>query len=145
MPTIEAIQNEFQQRLGPEGMLVYESIIKKSSNKVQNYSLSLISAISPEGIVANQLVEGGIDISVFENFINEIMLYIRKDPVLQRRPVVMFMDNAKIHCHASVLDSILSRKGILLFNAQYSPSLNPVEQFFAYIKGNLKDKWLSDK
>jgi len=39
----------------------------------------------------------------------------------------MFMDNARIHCHPIVIESVLSRKGILLFNAQYSPSLNPVE------------------
>jgi transposase len=95
--------------------------------------------------VANQLIEGGIDSSIFENFIYEVMLHLRQDPALCRRPIILFMDNARIHCHPMVIESVLLRKGILLFNAQYSPSLNPVEQFFAYIKGNLQDKWIVER
>lgn len=118
-------------------MFAYKVSKQQTSIKVQNYSISLISAISQEGVVANQLVEGGIDSSVFENFVHETLVHIRKDPILCRRPVIMFMDNARIHCHPMVIESVLQKKAILLFNAQYSPSLNPVEQFFAYVKGNL--------
>lgn len=47
--------------------------------------------------MAIQLVEGGVDASVFENFIYELLLKVRSDKRNVDRPVILFMDNATIH------------------------------------------------
>jgi predicted TIM-barrel enzyme len=45
--------------------------------------MSLISAISQDRVVANQLIEGGVDGIVFENFIYHTLLSVRNDKELQ--------------------------------------------------------------
>ena len=92
--------------------------------------MTLLAAISQERFEAAQLVEGGVDSSVFENFLFELLRSIRQDPERRGRPLVLFMDNASIHGSPIVLETIGSMKVIMLFNAQYSPSLNPIEYFF---------------
>jgi hypothetical protein len=59
--------------------------------------MSLLAAITQQEVMAIQLIEGGVDTSVFENFIYELLLKIRADRNYAKRPVVLFMDNATIH------------------------------------------------
>jgi hypothetical protein len=44
--------------------------------------MSLISAISQDRIIANQLVEGAADGMIFENFIYHTLLSVRNDKEL---------------------------------------------------------------
>jgi transposase len=44
------------------------------------------------------------------------------------------MDNAVIHKHSKVLETARKFKVNVLFNAEYSPWLNPVEQLFGHLK-----------
>ena len=62
---------------------------------------------------------------------------VRTDSELQKKQVVLFMDNAVIHKHSDVLETARKMKVNVLFNAQYSPWLNPIEQLFGYIKKKL--------
>ena len=48
------------------------------------------------------------------------------------------MDNVPIYKHSSVFHTARKMKVSVLFNAKYSPWLNPVEQLFNYIKKELK-------
>lgn len=59
---------------------------------------------------------------------------IRVDEKLCRKRLLLFMDNAVIHKHSTVLTTARKLKVDVLFNAEYSPWLNPVEQLFSYIK-----------
>ena len=106
----------------------------------QPYSMSLLAAITQQEVMAIQLIEGGVDASVFENFIYELLLKIRDDRTNDKRPVVLFMDNATIHRQSLVIKTILGMRVFLLYTPQYSPQLNPVERFFKYVKSNLKDQ-----
>ena len=106
----------------------------------QPYSMSLLAAITQQEVMAIQLIEGGVDASVFENFIYELLLKIRNDRSNDKRPVVLFMDNATIHRQSLVIKTILGMRVFLLYTPQYSPQLNPVERFFKYVKSNLKDQ-----
>ena len=45
-----------------------------------------------------------------------------------------------IHKHSSVLETARRLKVNVLFNAEYSPWLNPVENLFAKIKRELRKK-----
>ena len=112
---------------------------------MQHYSFSLISAISQHEVLANQLIEGGVDSSVFENFVHHLLTHIRTTPILQGRRVVLLLDNAQIHKHKVVIDTILRMKVILLFNPQYSPVLNPIEHMFQHMKSQLKQGDLPTK
>lgn len=44
---------------------------------VQPYSMSLLAAISQQEVMAIQLIEGGVDASVFDNFIYNLCLKVR--------------------------------------------------------------------
>jgi transposase len=84
--------------------------------KTQHYSFSLISAVSQDAILANQLIEGGVDSSVFENFVFNLLDYVRKEERYRGRHIVLLMDNATIHKHPRVVDTIIKMKFILLYN-----------------------------
>jgi len=71
---------------------------------------------------------------IFENFIYHCLKKLRTDPRTRHKHVVVLMDNATIHKHSSVKETIVQLKATLLLNAQYSPWLNPIEQLFRHIK-----------
>jgi len=54
--------------------------MRKSETKKQQYSVSLIAAISQEQVVASQIIEGGVDSTIFENFVYQTLRSIRTDP-----------------------------------------------------------------
>lgn len=55
------------------------------------------------------------------------------------------MDNATIHNNSILTETAIKMKSILIFNAQYSPWLNPVERYFAFIKTKLQPEDRSSK
>jgi transposase len=101
--------------------------MRKSTIKKENYSMSLISAISPDMIIANQVVEGGVDGIIFENFIYHTLLSVRNDKHLQQKKVLLLLDNARIHKTQHLYETAKKMKAVVLFNAAYSPWLNPIE------------------
>ena len=135
---LEVVRQVYADALGPGGLLVKQLEKRRTGDKQQPYSLSLISAISHDKIIANQLIEGGVDSSVFENFIFKMLESVRKQGEFNRRPVVLLMDNATIHKHPMVVDTVLRMKAILLYNPQYSPHLNPVERYFKRLKKEVR-------
>lgn len=58
-----------------------------------------------------------MDSSVFENFIYEVLNYVRSDESMKERKIVLFMDNARIHVHKNVIDTIMDMKAILILSA----------------------------
>ena len=62
-----------------------------------------------------------------------------------KRDVVLMMDNAVIHKHSAVLETARRFRVNVLFNAEYSPWLNPIEQLFGFVKKELKDKDTTNK
>ena len=85
-------------------------------------------------------MEGGVDASIFENFIFTLIRQIKTQSEEKDKDVIIFMDNARIHKHQLVLQTIKDWKVHVLFNAQYSPWINPVEQLFGAIKRHLRTK-----
>jgi transposase len=64
---------------------------------------------------------------IFENFVYQTLLSIRRDKRYSDKDVVVVMDNAVIHKHSQVLETCRKMKVNVLFNAEYSPWLNPIE------------------
>ena len=106
--------------------------------KKENFSISLIAAMSQEKVVASQFIEGGVDSSVFASFIDELLLSIKSNPALQGKQVVLLMDNARIHHHSLVLETARKDGVMVLFSAEYSPWLNPIESLFAFLKHSVR-------
>lgn len=67
-----------------------------------------------------------------------MLLSIRRDH-RSEKDIVILMDNAVIHKHSAVLETARKFRVNVLFNAEYSPWLNPVEQLFGYVKKELRD------
>ena len=105
----------------------------------------MISAITQDRVLANQVVEGSVDSVLFENFIYQTLLHLRTDHITATKEILLFLDNAVIHKHSGVLDSFRKFKVNVLFNAEYSPWLNPIEMYFGYLKKQLRDKPLTTK
>jgi len=49
------------------------------------------------------------------------------------KKIVIFLDNASVH-HSKFIQGTLANKVTFLFNAAYSPMLNPIEEFFSKFK-----------
>jgi transposase len=83
---------------------------------------------------------------LFANFVDAMLDAILRSPKYQAkpRPVVLFMDNASIH-RSKVVRNVASRRGVFaLFNAAYSPFLNPVERYFSLIKRRIRKHELTN-
>ena len=85
------------EAIGKYGMLARETSMVRSASKRQCYSVSMISAITQDRVISNQLIEGGVDSSVFENFIYETLLSIRNDKELGSKDIILLMDNVRFH------------------------------------------------
>ena len=93
-------QQYYEQCYGQLGMLSMKLQIQKQPYERKDYQLTMISAMSQDSIVANQIVKGGVDSIVFENFIYKMLESVVKDPKNKNRDIVIFMDNAVIHRHS---------------------------------------------
>ena len=93
------------------------------------------------GIVAAQMngrilaplqYDGTMDRSLFEFwFVNQLL------PALEKGCVVV-MDNASFHCKTRLFSLAQEAGIILIFLPPYSPELNPIEHFWAWIKHQLR-------
>ena len=112
--------------------------MKKKESKRQQYSLSLLAAISQKKVMATEIIEGGVDAVIFENFIYQTLRSIRSDEKTKHKEVVLLMDNATTHKHQSVMETAMKMKVNVLFNAEYSPWLDPIERLFGVMKKEIK-------
>ncbi len=117
----------------------YSKVGKKclavSSPKSENYTV--ISAITKGRILGYQVYKGGIKADEFGGFI-ALMLQKHPEILKDRSKYVFFMDNAPIH-RAKSLQPYLKNFRVL-FNAPYSPFLNPIEELFGRWKHNFREK-----
>ena len=113
-------------------------MIHDPKQRPQPYSLSLLAAISQQAVVGAQVIEGGVDASVFENFLHQVLRGLRARGAFEGPGVVLLLDNARIHHHSRVVAQARAEGAHILFNAQYSPWLNPVETLFGHLKRRIK-------
>jgi transposase len=97
--------------------------------------MSFIAAITQHEVMGSQIIEGAFDSTLIEEFMFRILNHLRTDPKTATKDIVVLMDNAVVHRHGVVLETCRKMKANVLFNAEYSPWLNPVEQLFGYVKG----------
>ena len=111
----------------PKGKRAYGSVPR---NRGKN--LTLIAALSRQGMAASMMLEGAANGSAFEIYVEQILA-----PSLTAGQIVV-MDNLSIHKGAKVRSAIEARGCQLLFLPSYSPDLSPIEEAFSKLKAYLR-------
>jgi len=113
----------------PQGERVHPS---KPVNKGKN--MTVLGALSLDGMIASMTVEGSTDEQVFLTFVKTILV-----PSLLDGQVV-FMDNLSSHQVSGVKEAIESVGARLDYLPPYSPDLSPIEKCWSKFKAILRAK-----
>ena len=95
-------------------------------------NVTLIAAMSAEGMGQAMSVEGATDGAAFEAYVKHFLL-----PTLKEGQVVV-MDNLQAHKSTRVRKLIESVGASVLFLPPYSPDFSPIEEAFSKIKAILR-------
>ena len=95
-------------------------------------TLTLLGAMTSEGMLASMTVESPTDGDVFRAYLDEVLC-----PQLRPDQVVV-MDNLAAHKVDGVRQRIEAAGARLLYLPPYSPDFNPIEQAWSKIKEHLR-------
>jgi transposase len=95
-------------------------------------NITLVAALTPEGLHVPWMIEGAMTTDTFEWYIRDELA-----PQLQPGQVVV-LDNLSAHKAASIRQALAARGCDLLFLPPYSPDFTPIEQAFSKIKAILR-------
>ena len=95
-------------------------------------NLTLIAAMSAEGMGQAMSVEGATDGAAFEAYVKHFLV-----PTLKEGQVVV-MDNLQVHKSKKVRKLIEGAGASVLFLPPYSPDFSPIEEAFSKIKAILR-------
>jgi transposase len=95
-------------------------------------NVTLIAAMSKEGMGAAMSVEGATDGAAFETYVKHFLL-----PTLKEGQIVV-MDNLQAHKSRRVGKLIESVGASAVFLPPYSPDFSPIEEAFSKIKAILR-------
>ena len=104
----------------------------KPYNKGQN--MTVLGALSLEGVLAPMTVEGGTDTEVFSTYVKDILA-----PALRPGNVVI-MDNLSSHKVEGIQGAIEAVGATLEYLPPYSPDLSPIEECWSKVKATLRAK-----
>lgn len=98
------------------------------------FSINLISAISPRGELRFRLVEGTVTAEVFADFLERLAA-----DTPQPEKVFLVVDGHPAHRAKRVQRTLAALDGRveLFFPPPYSPQLNPDEQVWGYVKSRI--------
>jgi len=96
------------------------------------HTLTLLGAITLDGLLASMTIESPTDGEVFLAFLQQVLC-----PRLRPGQIVV-MDNLSAHKSAAVRNCIQQAGARLLYLPPYSPDFNPIEQCWAKIKQQLR-------
>ncbi len=93
---------------------------------------TMIGAMSLDGIVAMATIEAATDGVVFKAFVDQVLA-----PVLKPGDIVVW-DNLGAHKLESVRQQLRELGVRVVFLPPYSPDLNPIEMFWAWLKSIIR-------
>jgi transposase len=94
--------------------------------------LTIIAAMTLEGIQTAVTVDAPCDGEIFRNFVRDVLI-----PTLRPGQVVI-MDNLQSHKVSGIRQAIESAGARLLYLPPYSPDLSPIEPMWSKIKQKLR-------
>ncbi|KIL57687.1 hypothetical protein M378DRAFT_52852, partial [Amanita muscaria Koide BX008] len=102
---------------------------------VRGHRFSVLPALSLDGILHSEIVEGSFCSASFQHFIDGLLNHMQPYP---GRNSVIVMDNCRIHKHSDIVEAITSRGMRCEYLPPYSPDLNPIELAFSAMKYHLR-------
>lgn len=102
------------------------------SDKRKGKHVSLLAAMSLEGVTSSLLLAGSVDSAVFAHYVREYLI-----PTLREGQIVV-LDNCKIHLGDTIKELIEACGAQLWLLPAYSPDLSPIENAFSKLKPLLK-------
>lgn len=110
----------------------------KSSLMIRGEHVTAIAAMSVDGIVALEIVRGGVDGDAFYNFVCRSLLSILMPFNGVNPNSVIILDNCAIH-HVDEVQQVFTDCGVIAhYLPPYSPDFNPIELAFSKVKYMLK-------
>ena len=107
--------------------------INVPANKGRNNSVMV--ALSNERIVAYKQQDMAYNKVSFEAFITEYLVpYFRQHP-----SKILIMDNASFHRSPEIKQLLITKGIVHKYLTPYSPQLNPIEEFFSFIKSKFNN------
>ena len=103
-----------------------------SAPRNHGQNLTLVAALTPDGLQTPWLIEGAMETATFDWYIAEQLA-----PTLRPGQVVV-LDNLSAHQAESIRRAIEARGCSLLFLPAYSPDFTPIEQAFSKLKAILR-------
>jgi len=103
-----------------------------SKPKSPGSNITLIGALSLQGVEAIMTVDGSTDGDVFSSFVQQLLV-----PTLKPGKIVI-MDNVGFHKGKNIIEAIESTGAKVKFLPPYSPDLNPIESCWSKIKNSLR-------
>jgi transposase len=94
--------------------------------------LTLIGALSQDGLIAMGTVNGGTTTDVYMAWLEQVLI-----PELKPGQIVV-MDNLAAHRSPRVIAALREAKCSALFLPPYSPERNPIELFWGWLKARLR-------
>lgn len=96
--------------------------------------LTVIGALSLEGVVASMSIAAATTTLVFLAFVEQVLI-----PALRGRPdAIVVMDNLGAHKAERVRTALEAAKVTYRYLPSYSPDLNPIEPCWSKLKGWLR-------
>jgi transposase len=109
------------------GQRVHDAVPKNHGSNV-----TLLGALSREGIEAVMTVDGPTDAAVFRAYVDAVLV-----PTLARGDVVV-MDNLSAHKVKGIREAIEATGATLLYLPPYSPDWSPIEPCWSKLKTFLR-------
>ncbi|KAG1166966.1 hypothetical protein G6F46_001288 [Rhizopus delemar] len=117
------------------------------SNNGKKRSATEIGTADPEvddDPAYNKSVPKGKTTAHFHKFMNELLAIMDLDQTFKGNYIVI--DNASIHKSKPMIRKIESKGYKVMYLSPYSLELNPIEQFWAIVKGKMKrDKLMNEE
>lgn len=95
-------------------------------------TMTFLAALRQDGVIAPWHLNGPINGERFRLYVDQVLV-----PALRPGDIVI-MDNLGSHKGGAVRRAIRAAGAKLFFLPKYSPDLNPIEQFFAKLKHQLR-------
>jgi len=108
-------------------------IIKAKISGRKFKRLNIVAAKCKKEIIAPLVYDGTTDSVLFEWWFENCLL------VELKSKSVIVMDNATFHRKAKLRELVAETEHILLFLPPYSPDLNPIEKYWAWLKKKLRE------
>jgi transposase len=95
-------------------------------------TLTLMSAVRLDGVVAPMLLDGPVNAQTFAGYVEECLV-----PALEPGDILI-MDNLPAHKSARITKAVEDAGCTLVYLPPYSPDLNPIENMWSKVKAILR-------